>query len=210
MPKYNDPDEQPTQSAIGGNQSSWGPPVDVEGPTQRLGGGSATAGWNFDDPTVRTTPTVPSAADDDDDVTRMPQRFASSGGSGARRNPVGWLVIVKGPGYGHGLPLFYGSNRIGRGKGIEVELNFGDEAISRGAHVRVAYDPKGRTFYLAPGEGTGLTYVDTGPVLAPMPLTSETQFEIGNTTLRFVALCGPQFDWADVGGTDVGGTGGGA
>jgi hypothetical protein len=33
------------------------------------------------------------------------------------------------------------------------------------------------------------------PVLAPTVLNPNDTFRIGNTTFRFVACCGPEFDW---------------
>ena len=56
--------------------------------------------------------------------------------------PVGWLVVVRGPGKGSVLTLGNGMNAIGRGTSSRVRLDFGDDNVSRANHARVAYDPR--------------------------------------------------------------------
>ncbi len=109
--------------------------------------------------------------------------------------PVGWLVVIAGPGQGNFVTLGNGSNSLGRDTTERLPLNFGDEMISRSGHATFTYDPKGKQFYIQHGGGTNLTYVDGQPVLAPQELPSGTNIVIGNTTLRFIPLCGAQFDW---------------
>lgn len=111
---------------------------------------------------------------------------------------VGWLVIVEGPGKGRARQLGYGSNSIGRGETDRINLNFGDDQISRGGHATVTYDPRGRKFYVQHGGGTNLTYLDEQPVLIPIELPALSHISIGNTVLRFVPLCGDAFDWQDI------------
>ena len=110
---------------------------------------------------------------------------------------VGWLVIVEGPGKGRAVQLGYGSNSIGRRETDRVNLNFGDDQISRGGHATVTYDPRGRKFYVQNGGGTNLTYLNDQPVLLPTELPALSHISIGNTVLRFVPLCGNAFDWQD-------------
>ncbi len=110
---------------------------------------------------------------------------------------VGWLVVVDGPGAGSSLRLGSGQNSLGRSQEARVKLDFGDSQISRSTHAVVAYDPKGNRFYLQPGTGTNLTYLNGNPVLAPTPLPSGSEILLGETTLRFVALCGDSFNWTD-------------
>ena len=113
---------------------------------------------------------------------------------------VGWLVVVEGPGKGRALPLGYGSNSLGRGATDRVKLDFGDDQISRNGHAVVTYDPRGRKFYVQHGGGTNLTYLGAQPVLAPAELSALSHITIGNTALRFVPLCGAEFDWQDTEG----------
>ena len=110
---------------------------------------------------------------------------------------VGWLVVVGGPGVGASVRLGNGQNSIGRGDQCRVKLDFGDSQISRSTHAIVTYDPKGNRFYLQQGTGTNLTYLDGSPVLAPTPLPSGSEIVLGDTTLRFVALCDDDFNWID-------------
>ena len=110
---------------------------------------------------------------------------------------VGWLVVVEGPGKGQVMPLGYGANPLGRGATDRVKLDFGDDQISRNGHAVVTYDPRGRQFYVQHGGGTNLTYLGDQPVLAPVELPALSHIGIGNTILRFVPLCGAEFDWQD-------------
>ncbi len=109
--------------------------------------------------------------------------------------PVGWLVVINGPGQGNVVTLGNGMNSIGRDSAERLSLDFGDEMISRSDHASITYDPRGKKFYIKHGGGTNLTYVNDQPVLSPQELPPHTHIMIGNTTLRFVPLSGEQFDW---------------
>jgi hypothetical protein len=112
------------------------------------------------------------------------------------QDPVaGWIVIVKGPGRGDFRPVYVGMNSVGRGADQRIRLDFGDEAISREEHAFITYDDETRTFYLQHGGKSNLVRLGGKPVLAPTVLNSNDTFRIGNTTFRFVACCGPDFDW---------------
>ena len=129
------------------------------------------------------------------DEQRLQERAEQS--DGMDDPVVGWLVIVEGPGKGLAMQLGYGSNSIGRGETDRINLNFGDDQISRGGHATVTYDPRGRKFYVQHGGGTNLTYLNDQPVLTPIELPALSHISIGNTILRFVPLCGDAFDWQD-------------
>lgn len=109
--------------------------------------------------------------------------------------PVGWLVIVDGPGKGHAARLGVGTNSIGRDPAQRVSLSYGDETISRTGHAVVTYDPRGNRFYIQQGSGTNLVYIDDEPVLSVRDLAPLTHVTIGNTVVRFVPLCGEDFRW---------------
>lgn len=119
-------------------------------------------------------------------------------------NPVvGWVVVIRGPGQGISLPLGNGQNSLGRGHDQRVVLDFGDTNVSREQHAMVTYDPLGRAFYLQNGRGVNLTYLETAdgglmPVLAPVRLEQGQHIRLGNTTLKFIALCDEGFDWGMV------------
>ena len=113
---------------------------------------------------------------------------------------VGWLAVVAGPGAGDYVRLGYGMNNIGRSDDQRCRLNFGDENISRQNHGSVTYDPRGRKFYLQHGGGQNLTYLNDAPVLQPVELSGGEMITLGGTTLRFVPLCGANFDYTDIQG----------
>ena len=112
--------------------------------------------------------------------------------------PVGWLVIVHGPGKGRVLTLGLGLNIIGRSPDMRVCIDFGDSKISRTNHARIVYEPRTRRYLLSHGDGTNLTYLGNELVMTPVELGSGGEIQLGNTTLRFQALCGNAFDWQDV------------
>lgn len=124
---------------------------------------------------------------------------AAAGPFDAMDDPVvGWVVIVGGPGKGRALALSAGKNDIGRGADQRISLAFGDDAISEKRHTVITYDPENRRFFLQDGEGRNLTYMAGEPVMSPMELTGGEAFRLGETTLRFVPLCGDEFDWAEI------------
>ena len=113
-------------------------------------------------------------------------------------DPVaGWLVVVKGPGRGSFRPIFVGMNSIGRDADQRISLSFGDDSISRQDHAYIAYDEEQRRFYLQHGGKANLVRLGGRPVLSPTELSPSDLIRIGKTTLRFVALCGPDFAWGD-------------
>ena len=109
--------------------------------------------------------------------------------------PVGWLVIVDGPGQGRVATLGMGNNSIGRDAKERIPLDYGDKAISRTNHGTIVYDPRGRKFFVQSGSGTNLTYVNDDLVLGSRELEPFAHVRMGNTVLRFVPLCGAQFTW---------------
>jgi len=111
---------------------------------------------------------------------------------------VGWLVVVSGPGRGRSVSLGYGMNSIGRDSDNRVALSFGDELISRKKHATLTYDPRGKKFFLQHGESSNLTYLGEDPVLAPVALGGGETIRLGDATeLRFIPLCGEDFDWEE-------------
>lgn len=109
---------------------------------------------------------------------------------------AGWIVVVKGPGRGGFRPVYVGMNSVGRAPSQRISLDFGDESISREEHAFITYDDETRTFFLQHGGKSNLVRLGGKPVLAPTELKPSDLFRIGNTTFRFVACCGPDFDWS--------------
>jgi hypothetical protein len=143
---------------------------------------------------------------DEDDRTRLAgarrkvkvEEGEDAGPADAMDDPVvGWLVVVSGPGQGTGIKLGYGANTIGRGSDQRVRLDFGDGQITREKHAIVTYDPRSRKTFVQHGGGKNLTYVGGEPVLQATELANLDEIQIGDTTLRYVSFCGPEFDWQD-------------
>ena len=118
-----------------------------------------------------------------------------SASSAQEKFPVGWIVVVSGPGRGSSFTLFNGVSQIGRGDDQAIKLDFGDTSISRNNHAAIAYDNEQRAFFLGHGGKANLVRLNNKPVLSTEELSSGDLIRIGETTLRFVGLCGSDFDW---------------
>lgn len=108
---------------------------------------------------------------------------------------VGWIIVVEGPGRGTSFTLHPGLAKIGRGEEQDIQLNFGDTGISRSHHASIAYDDEEERFFLGQGGKKNIVRLNGRPVLSTEPLENGDTIRIGETTLKFVALCGPDFTW---------------
>ncbi|MEM6939167.1 MAG: FHA domain-containing protein [Pseudomonadota bacterium] len=113
----------------------------------------------------------------------------------ARTHPVGWIVVTEGPGQGHAFGLYNGVSTIGRGTDQAVALDFGDTSISREKHAAIAYDDESNSFFLGHGGKSNIVRLNNRPVLSTEDLQHGDEVRLGETTLRFVALCGADFAW---------------
>ncbi len=111
--------------------------------------------------------------------------------------PCGWLVVTDGPGRGASFSLHSGVAQIGRGDGQAIQLDFGDRAISREHHAAVAFDSETGKFFLGHGGKSNIIRLNGRPVLSTEELDHGDALRIGETELRFVALCGANFNWAE-------------
>ena len=111
--------------------------------------------------------------------------------------PVGLVMIVKGPGLGETFALQSGMSQIGRGEDQAVRLDFGDTAISRTNHAAIVYDPKEKSFLLGHGGKSNIVRVNGKPVVSTMDLSDSDEIEIGETKMRFIAICSDKFSWED-------------
>jgi FHA domain len=107
---------------------------------------------------------------------------------------VGWLACVDGPDKGQDWRLVSGRNAIGRAEGMSVRLA-ADASVSRERHAVISFDPRRRSFSLAPGEGPGLVYCNGQEVVMPVTLAPHDRIEVGASTLLFVPLVGQRFSW---------------
>lgn len=111
--------------------------------------------------------------------------------------PVGWVVITEGPGRGECIALMAGMSQIGRGEDQAVKLDFGDNSISRANHATIVYDTDSKDFLLGHGGKSNIVRLNDKPLISTERLNSGDVIRIGETVLRFVALCGPTFSWTD-------------
>ncbi|WP_299722485.1 FHA domain-containing protein [uncultured Tateyamaria sp.] len=123
-----------------------------------------------------------------------PQAAASTG---TVQFPVGWLLVVQGPGRGHAIPLVAGMSQIGRGEDQAVRLDFGDNTISRTNHAAIVYDSETRKFILGHGGKANIVRLNNQPVISNEDLSDGDQIKIGETLIQLKALCGESFDWSD-------------
>ena len=111
--------------------------------------------------------------------------------------PVGWLVIVDGPGRGNSFMLGPGVAQIGRDEDQAVQLDFGDETISRSNHASVAFDDESREFFIGHSGKSNIVRLNDKPVLSTEAFKNGDLIRIGETTMRLVSLCDSGFSWAD-------------
>jgi len=109
---------------------------------------------------------------------------------------VGWLVCVKGAYLGEGFPLKAGRNNIGRAMDNDVPLAQ-EMSISRKCHAVLTFDPKKCSFFVQPGESSGLTYLNEELVMTFRPLKAYDKIQLGEAELLFAPFCGDAFAWED-------------
>ncbi len=202
--------EEPTAPVPGkgSGQASDAATDRVESPSGRENslfeprGGDKRGAGRLEEPTVAM-----GAAQAGDDRTRIvAPRRTKPGPEGTvedlpdpmRDPPVGWLVVVCGPGKGNVLTLGNGMNVMGRGADARVRIDFGDDTIARANHARLVYEPRQRRYLLNHGDGSNLTYLNGEVVMGSVEIASGAMIEVGETTLRFQAFCSEDFDWPDV------------
>ena len=109
---------------------------------------------------------------------------------------VGWLVCINGNHFGESFNIVAGVNSIGRSWSNKIVLEK-DNAVSREKHAMITYEPKHRQFYIKPGDGRGLTYVNDSFITETGLLNSHDIIEIGASKLILIPLCGDNFTWDD-------------
>jgi hypothetical protein len=113
------------------------------------------------------------------------------------RFPVGWFVVIKGPGRGETFALQAGMSQIGRGEDQVVQLDFGDETISRDNHAAIVYDVETHTFLMGHGGKANVVRLNGKPLICTEEVKNSDLIRIGETTLRLVAFCDAEFNWED-------------
>lgn len=111
--------------------------------------------------------------------------------------PVGWIVVAEGPGRGECFTLMAGMSQIGRGEDQAIQLDFGDNSISRTNHAAIVFDPESKEFLLGHGGKSNIVRLNNKPLISNEALKSGDVIRIGETMLRFVALCDKTFNWSE-------------
>lgn len=119
----------------------------------------------------------------------------AASGNNNPRFPIGWIVVVEGPGRGASFTLAAGLSTIGRDPGQTVSLDFGDTAISREGHVSIAYDEEDNRAYIGHGGKANIVRLNDKPLLTTEELHGGDTIRIGETALRFAAFCNDAFSW---------------
>lgn len=109
--------------------------------------------------------------------------------------PVGWMAVVEGPGRGAWFTIGAGLSTIGRNSDQTVALDFGDASISRENHASIAFDEEAQKVFVGHGGKSNVVRLNDQPLLSTEALSHGDTLRIGKTTLRFIALCGPDFSW---------------
>ena len=113
--------------------------------------------------------------------------------------PVGWIVVVEGPGRGESFTMQSGMSQIGRGDDQAIQLDFGDNSISRSNHAAIVYDAETKEFLLGHGGKSNIVRLNNKPVISNETLKTGDHIKIGETVLRFIALCDKSFNWSEGG-----------
>jgi hypothetical protein len=131
------------------------------------------------------------------DVVSIFDKAEAKSATARAKFPVGWILVVSGPGRGECFSLESGMSQIGRGEDQAVQLDFGDNTISRTNHAAIVYDPETHIFTLGHGGKKNIVRLNGDPVISNEALTTNDEIKIGETGLRFVALCNEEFNWGD-------------
>ena len=123
---------------------------------------------------------APVSSEYDDDKTRTTDDYEDG-----IEPVVGWLVCVEGEQRGKDYKIRRGKNFIGRSDEMDIAI-LGDMTISRKNHAAITYNPKQRNFFLIPGDGAGLVYLNNEVVFVPSEVSAYDVIEIGKSKLVFL------------------------
>ena len=111
---------------------------------------------------------------------------------------VGWLVCIEGAQKGNYFSLYSGTNAIGRGANMDIQLA-SDLEISRQVHAEIYYDTKAITYNLSVRNGVNPVYVNDTLIPAgqeaPVILNDRDRIHLGTHSFIFAAFCNKDFSW---------------
>jgi len=108
---------------------------------------------------------------------------------------VGWLVCIHGPERGCDYRIHSENNMVGRSPDMDIRIEK-DDLISRSRHTVITFDPQNNIFYLSPGEGKSLVYLNGKAVLTHQELKPYDEILIGASKLLFAPFCSDKFKWS--------------
>ena len=108
--------------------------------------------------------------------------------------PVGWLVGTSGPAKGKTYVIRENKNFIGSSSDMDIIIS-DDPTVAADRHAIIIYVPRLRTFYAQPGTSRELYYVNDHVILETVELSPGDVFDIGNSKLSLLPLCGDMFGW---------------
>lgn len=111
-----------------------------------------------------------------------------------RQPVVGWLVCIGGIYKGESFILKEGRNFIGRSEGMDIRLD-ADESIAFAKQASVIYEPKSRSFILAPGDVHELCYLNGEVALYTTVMNAYDTLDMGSTSMMLIPCCGERFSW---------------
>ncbi|SEW42230.1 FHA domain-containing protein [Cognatiyoonia koreensis] len=178
--------------------------------------GAAVNIWDMDDDDSHAAPAAPAASSRkrrtktrligfDTSQGDVVDLFDGSNATAPRQRsqfPVGWAIVVSGPGRGECFSLEAGMNQIGRAEDQSIQLDFGDNAISRTNHAAIVYDTETHTFMAGHGGKSNIVRLNNEPLISNVPLKDGDEIRLGETTLMFKALCTAEFNWVDTPGDE--------
>ncbi|MBY5918459.1 FHA domain-containing protein [Rhizobium leguminosarum] len=124
------------------------------------------------------------------------QSFSSQPAREPVELPVGFVVIVSGPGRGSHFPIYNGMNSLGRDASNTIVIDFGDDKISRESHCFLTFDDEDGAFWIQHGGKSNLVRLNDKPVMEPVAMTDGDYIRVGASKFRFVALCNASFNWS--------------
>ncbi len=99
---------------------------------------------------------------------------------------IGKLTIIEGPGTGQSVNIYSGTNQIGRGDDMRVQINFGDDTISRQQHAVLTYDAKNVEVRIYDGGKPGGLWVNGVRITTDEAVKFGDTIKLGETTLKLV------------------------
>lgn len=128
------------------------------------------------------------------DPPEMRPSFDSS--NATTKKTVGWLVCISGNMLGESFILREGDNRIGRATSMDICLSY-EPTVSRDRHAIITYNSARNAFVLHSSEHEEQILCNHKKIKNRKTIKNHDIITLGDCSLLFVALCGPDFCWGE-------------